>query len=122
MLSHFLLILASSLGAVITYLLHKNGISVVVASCIVGLLGAGIAQLFDIPHLALVVFAGSFVGMTSTAIGSLPLVFLGGLICGVIYVLSLKIFVGFGGKLGTTAFLSTLLVWALFYLFKKFFN
>ncbi len=122
MLSQFLLILASSLGAIATYLLHKNGVSVVVASCIVGLIGAGIGHLFNIPNLALVVFAGSFVGMTSTTIGSMPLVFVGGLICGVIYVLSLKIFVGFGGKLGTTAFISTLLVWTFFYLFNKFFN
>lgn len=120
MLNQLILIIASSLGAIATYLLHKNGLSVVVASCIVGLMGAFLGHIFNLPHLALVVFAGTFVGMTSTTIGSLPLVFLGGLVCGVVYILSLKLFVGFGGKLGSIAFLSTLLVWEGFTLVKRF--
>ncbi|WP_223177616.1 hypothetical protein [Psychroflexus maritimus] len=119
MLNHLILIFSSSLGAAATYMLHKNGLSVVVASCIVGLLGALFGHLFNLPHLALVVFAGTFVGMTSTNLASLGLVVLGGLVCGIIYILSLKLFVGFGGKLGTTAFLSTLFVWGLFYLLQK---
>ncbi|MCH8534669.1 MAG: hypothetical protein LAT51_06330 [Flavobacteriaceae bacterium] len=120
MFNHLILILASSLGAVATYLLHKNGLSVVVASCLIGLLGALLGHFFNLPHLALVIFAGTFVGMTSVNVGSLGLVTLGGLVCGIIYILSLKLFVGFGGKLGTTAFLSTLVVWGLFYLMNKF--
>ncbi len=119
MINQLILIFASCIGAVATYVLHKNGLSVVVASCVIGLVGALVGHLLNFPNLALVVFAGTFVGMTSASIGSIGLVAVGGLVCGIIYILSLKIFVGFGGKLGTTAFLSTLLVWGIFYLVRK---
>ena len=104
-----LLIIASALGALATFLLHKYGISVVVASCIIGLLGAGLNYFIKSPHLALVIFAGSFVGMTSTAVGSISLVLLAGALAGLIYKYSLHIFAGFGGRLGTIAFISTVI-------------
>lgn len=100
-------------GAFLTFILHKYGLSVVVASCLVGLLGAALEQLFKVHHLAFVIFAGSFVGMSSSSVTSLPLVLIGGALCAVVYQLTTDYFKGFGGRLGTIAFISTI---AAFYL------
>lgn len=107
-------------GAITTFLLHKYGLSVVVASCVVGLLGAVLGHFTKSTHLPLVIFAGSFVGMTSTTVGSIPLMILGGAISGIIYKFSLKLFVGFGGRLGTIAFISTVLSFYFLLALKKF--
>jgi len=107
-------------GAITTFLLHKYGLSVVVASCVVGLLGAVLGHFTKSTHLPLVIFAGSFVGMTSTTVGSIPLIILGGALSGIIYKFSLNLFAGFGGLLGTIAFISTVLSFYTLLALKKF--
>lgn len=109
-----LILLGGTLGALATFVLQKFELSAVVASCIVGLVGAMLGHFLKNEHLALIIFAGSFVGMTSTGLGSYPLVGLGGLVAGLIYLFSLDVFAGFGGRLGTIAFLSALASWAVF--------
>lgn len=118
-INSIILILGSTGGALITFLLQKHLVSAVVASCLVGLLGAFLEFVFHTPHLALVVFAGSFVGMTSANFGTVPLVLISGGLAGIVYIFSLKIFPGFGGKLGSIAFLSTTIVFYILSFFKK---
>ena len=108
-----LILIGGLLGAIGTFSLQKAGLSAVVASCCIGLLGALAGYLLKNDHLTLIIFAGSFVGMTSTAWGTWPMMVIGGLLAGGVYLLSLEIFAGFGGRLGTIAFLSTLASWAL---------
>ncbi len=113
------LIIGSVSGAVITFLMHKHGFGVVAASCIVGLLGCLIENLVQIPHLALVVFAGSFVGMTSTSVADVSIIILAGLITGLVYIFSLNVFDGFGGRLGTIAFISTVIAFYILFWVKQ---
>ncbi|RLM97530.1 hypothetical protein [Haloarcula sp. Atlit-7R] len=82
------------------WLAVEAGLGPVVASALVGLL----AGLF-VPTYGAPVYCGSFVGMVA------PSVFVGrlavaaaGLMAGVIFVAAKRVFDGFGGKLGTTAF------------------
>lgn len=114
-----LMILGGVGGAISTFLLHKYGFSVVVSSCIIGLIGAAIGHFTKSTHLPLVIFAGTFVGMTSTTIGTIPLIIAGGVLVGIIYQTSLKIFTGFGGRLGTIAFISTVLAYYLLVAVRK---
>jgi len=108
-----LILIGGLLGAIGTFSLQKAGLSAVVASCCIGLLGALVGHLLKNDHLTLIIFAGSFVGMTSTSWGTWPMMAIGGLLAGGVYLLSLEVFAGFGGRLGTIAFLSTLASWAL---------
>jgi uncharacterized membrane protein YjjB (DUF3815 family) len=105
----FILIIGGTGGALATFLLHKYGLSVVVASCLIGLLGAALEHFFKVHHLAFVIFAGSFVGMSSSSVATLPLILIGGALSGILYQLSTDIFKGFGGRLGTIAFISTVI-------------
>lgn len=109
MAQSILLVFAGIGGAVATYLLHKQGISVVVASCIIGLIGAGLEHFFKIHHLAFIIFAGSFVGMSSSAVATWPLIIIGGGLSSILYQLSTHLYRGYGGRLGTIAFISTLI-------------
>ncbi len=106
-------------GAVATYLLHKYGLSVVVAACIIGLHGAALEYFFKIHHFSFVIFAGAFVGMTSSSVASLPLIILGGALAGFLYQQSTDLFKGFGGRLGTIAFISTIAAYYFLILVKK---
>ena len=122
MLHTLLYIIGGIGGSLATFTLQKYGLSIVVASSIVGLIGAGIGSVFNLPHLSVVVFAGSFVGMTSVSIGTIPLVVLGGAITGVLYKISINYFVGIGGRLGAMAFVSTLASFQILLLVKKYFK
>ena len=113
-------IIGGILGAVITFLLQKCGLNIVIASCIVGLIGALFSEYFRLPHLGLVIFAGSFVGMSTFSLKAIPLVIFGGALSGLLYKLSLNMFVGFGGRLGAIAFASTVISFYLFSILKKF--
>jgi len=119
MLTTILIIIGGCLGAIGTFQLQKMGLSPVVASCGVGLLGALIGYLMKNEDLAMVIFAGSFVGMTTVSIASLPIMLIAGLACGTLYVLTEPVFVGYGGKLGAIAFVSVAIVLALFMVFRK---
>lgn len=101
-----LTILALIVGAFITfYLNHSIGLGGVLASAVVGLLGA-----WTFKSYAAAIYCGSFIGMACSQIFSNPLYLLvAALISGVVFVLSVHMFVGFGGKLGFTAFIGTFL-------------
>lgn len=111
--------IAGAGGSLLTFLFQKYGISAVVASCVVGLIGALVGQVIRMPHVSLVVFTGSFVGMTSLSIGSISIVICGGALSGLVYSLTLHLFVGYGGRLGIIAFLSTLAIFGLVWLMKQ---
>lgn len=114
MLITILIILGGCLGAFGTYQLQKAGLSPVVASCIVGLAGALIGYLLKNEDLSMVIFAGSFVGMTTITIASTTLIVIAGLACGTLYWASTHLFDGYGGKLGALAFISVAIVVLLF--------
>jgi len=115
--SSLLILVAGCLGAIGTFQLQKTGINVIVASCVVGLVGELIGHLLNNEDLAMVIFAGSFVGMTTASFVSLPIILVAGFICGGLYLISAPLFDGFGGKLGALAFISVLVVFLIFTLF-----
>ena len=94
-------VLAVGAGAPLTRLLAVDlGLGVVVAAALVGLLADRL-----VPSYAAAVYCGAFVGMASPALFSgLPAVTAAGLLAGVVFVAADRVFDGFGGKLGTTAF------------------
>lgn len=98
-------------GAYVTFLLnHQLSLGGVLASSAVGLVGA---YLFK--EYAAAIYCGSFVGMACNLIFSTPLSFItASVVAGVLYVLSVQLFRGFGGKLGFTAFCGTILASILF--------
>ncbi len=82
------------------FLANRIGLSVVVASSLVGLAGARLS-----PKWAAAVFCGSFVGMLSPeSFASFYQVVLATLAAAALFWAGAPVFVGFGGKLGTTAF------------------
>lgn len=114
MVTSIIIILASCLGAMTTFLLQKAGLNAVIASCIVGLIGALIGYLANNEDFSMVIFAGSFVGMTTASFVSLPIILIAGLTCGGFFLLSAPLFDGYGGKLGALAFISVLAVFLIF--------
>lgn len=110
MLTNVLIIIGGCLGALGTYQLQKLGWSPVAASCTLGLLGVVIAQWMQQEDLAMIIFAGSFIGMTTVSVASFPLILFAGVICGALYILLEPYFDGYGGKLGALAFISLLIV------------
>lgn len=121
----FFLLFYAVLGAVTTYVLqHRLGRTATFASAILGL-GAGI--LLPLVHpagmgarYAVAFFLTTFNGMSSRErIPTVAAVALSGLFAGVILFYSFPHFQGSGGKLGTTAFGSTLAVHALLHLHGK---
>jgi hypothetical protein len=109
------MVLGGIAGAAATSLLQrKYGISAVVASALVGLLGAGVGSLASDVNLSAVVFAGSFAGMTAVAVVPLVPIAIAGAGAGALYALAIRfdVFPGYGGRLGTVAFISTLcMIW-----------
>ncbi len=114
-----ILIIWGIFWAIATFLLQKYGLSVVVASCVVGLIGAVLGHFLKLPHLSLIIFAGSFVWMTSTSIWSIPLILFAWAISGLIYKFSLNIFAWFWGRLWTIAFISTVISFYMAIVLKK---
>ncbi len=88
-------------GAALTFLVSVEfALGAVVASGLVGLVGAALFRRHAVP-----IFCGSFVGMSSPNVFALfGWVLVAGAIAGLIYVLSRDVLNGFGGKLGTIAF------------------
>ena len=109
------LVIASVVGAVLTRVISNlKDVSIVQASSVVGLI---FVVFFDYetfslsPYIALCGFGASFVGMTNKdQMKNGLIVGLGGLLFGIIFYLESNLFGGFGGKLGTTAFISSLVV------------
>ena len=98
----FLAVLGASIA---TYFISKNlGQGGVVASSILGLAGS-----FVLPRFAVPLFCGSFVGMASPlAYESYTYISIAGSLAGIVFALGKGVFDGFGGKLGTIAFLGCL--------------
>jgi hypothetical protein len=77
---------------------------------VVGASLVGIVAYFVVPKYAVPVYCGAFVGMTSNALlFTRSEVAIASVIAGIIFVLSSYVFGGFGGKLGTIAFISTII-------------
>lgn len=92
---------AAVVGAWATYeVSHTLALGAVVASSVVGLMGAAI-----FPHHAAAIYCGSFVGMCSSSylVGFHDLM-VAALIAGLLFSISEDVLGGFGGKLGTIAF------------------
>ncbi|MGM0414664.1 MAG: hypothetical protein ACQEQP_05760 [Bacillota bacterium] len=92
-------------GLVAFFMAQELGLSAVMASALVGIIGHLIIPEYEVP-----VFCGSFVGMASYSL--LPgynYLLLAAVIAGIIYVIGKFSFNGFGGKLGTTAFIGCVL-------------
>lgn len=114
-----ILIVGSTSGAVITFLLQKYGFSSIVAGCLVGLVGALVGHLLVVPQLPFAILMGTFVGMTHMTISSFPFVLIAGAASGFLYSVSNNIFVGFGGRLGVIAFICTVLCFYFLAFLKK---
>lgn len=102
------IIVGGYLAASITwYLNHSLGLGPIVSNGIVGVI---VALIFS-PKLAGAYYVASFVGMSSMEIiPSMIFAGLGGILSGIIIVLSQEAYQGIGGKGGTTAAFSTQLV------------
>jgi len=94
--------LAVVVGGVITFYLSCDiGLGAVVASSLVGILAAMI-----VPKYGAAAYCGSFVGMSSSALFcQYSDVAFASAIAGLVYVITRDTFAGFGGKLGTIAFI-----------------
>ncbi len=127
-MNELILFISGGLGALLTFIVaHELKQGAVRASAglslIVGLVFYGLAELVG-PILAieipLVFFGASFVGMTGSAVVKGKwLILFGGLIFSGIYLASTEVFDGFGGKLGTAACVSSLLVLGVGFLLER---
>jgi hypothetical protein len=98
------------LGVFVTYALnHFLGISVVLASSFTGLIGFALLKKHDVA-----IYCGSFAGMVSVSLFGLLEVSILALVCAFIFILTKPLFKGYGGKLGTIAFMSSLIVHSIF--------
>jgi hypothetical protein len=98
-------VLAIVIGAIATFYLAKSGMSAVFASSLVGIAGSLLFRRYEIE-----VFTGSFVGMSSIIFFTDVGIVLAALIASLVYLMGKNVFVGIGGKLGTSAFAGTLSV------------
>lgn len=101
------ILICSFIGVTLTWFInHKLGYGAVVAN---GLVGVAAATLIPM-DLAGMTYTASFVGMSSLAvIPSMGAAMLGGIIVGLVLISTVEIYVGIGGKGGTTAALSTII-------------
>lgn len=98
-------ILAVVIGALATFYLTKAGMSAVLASSIIGIVGSWVVKRYEIE-----IFTGSFVGMSSVIFFSYGGIVIASLIASIAYLMGKNVFVGIGGKLGSSAFIGTMLV------------
>lgn len=119
MIQYGLMIVIGSFGALVTFFLQKQGLSSVFSSCLVGLLGVAVSYLTKYDAFMYVCFAGSFVGMTAVSLGTYPLIILSGALCGFIFHASKNLLVGYGGKMGTSAFISVSICFLIISIYQK---
>lgn len=101
----------AALGVIVTYsMVHFLGLSAVLASGITGLLGYVFLKKYEVA-----IYCGSFAGMVSVALFNYYEVAVLALVCGFIFILTKPLFAGYGGKLGTVAFMSSLITFSLFH-------
>lgn len=118
------LVVASVLGAVLTYLISiRLTRGPVFASGFIGLLSGLVLPIVFGSFggtLAVAAFGASFVGMSSPErLKDERFIMLGGLMFGLIFVFSAPYFTGSGGKLGTIAFVSAIMFHGLLLLFPR---
>ena len=107
-----LIVLGGAGGAVITFSLQGYGVSAVVASSLVGLLGALVGFLISNIYLPAVVFVGSFAGMNTLLMASLPVIIVAEISTGLLSGASIGMLPGYEDHLGTIAFVTTLaIIW-----------
>lgn len=121
-MNELILFIVGGIGALLTYVVaHDLKQGAVRASAglslIVGLFFYGFPEVIS-PELTieipLVFFGASFVGMTgSHLIKSRLLILIGGFVFSGIYLAASEVFVGYGGKLGTAACISSLVVFGI---------
>ncbi|QWC00305.1 hypothetical protein KHQ88_01695 [Mycoplasmatota bacterium] len=100
----------AAVGVLLTYLIaHQLDLSAVIASSFIGLLG-----FFLLKKYSVAIYCGSFAGMVSSFLFGYIEVASIALICGILFMILKPIFNGVGGKLGTTAFMSTILMASIF--------
>ncbi|MDD2502527.1 MAG: hypothetical protein PHG58_01540 [Clostridia bacterium] len=95
-------ILSVVISSIVTFLISGDlGMNTIIASALVGLIAALI-----IPKFSGEIFCGSFVGMVShMLIGNIFYLLLAGLVAGIVFVIiGNRVFQGFGGKMGASAF------------------
>lgn len=96
-------------GAVLAYWLSiEMALGAVVASALLGLSAATLFKPQAVPA-----FAGSFVGMASPELFAYPGIVLAGAIAGLVFIAGKRVFNGYGGKLGTTAWAGCLIAVAI---------
>lgn len=94
-------------GTILTFAgVVELGVSPIVAASVVGIIAAIVVRSVAVP-----VYCGAFVGMTSPALfGSYWYATLAAVLAGLLFTVAHPVFHGLGGKLGTTAFIGVLLV------------
>lgn len=99
--------ICSIMGVTLTWFInHKIGYGAIIANGLVGVMAAT----FLPNDLAGITYTSSFIGMSSlSVIPSMIGAILGGLIVSLVFLATAEIYVGIGGKGGTTAALSTII-------------
>ena len=98
-------------SVLITYAIaHNLQISAVIASSFIGMMGFLFFKKYQVA-----IYCGSFAGMVSTALFNYFEVALLAVICAFIFLLTKPLFKGYGGKLGTIAFMSSLITFSIFH-------
>jgi len=110
-----LIVLTCILGGILTYFInHFVSLGAVISSAIVGLTGGLLAKLLNTKEansLALAFYCGSYVGMSSiNVLENIFIVALAAFFTGLIFILTKGIFKGYGGKLGTMAFIGVVIL------------
>lgn len=104
-------IATATAGAVAAYLLARlRGLGPVFGSSVVGILAGGVSLVVPgTTLLAAAAFCGSFTGMShSGRLPSVASVGLAGVVTGLLFAAAVPVVAGFGGKLGTIAFVACL--------------
>jgi len=108
----FAVLISVTLASIVTFVISVKGAGPVIAAAAVGLVygivSEGVGK--DWKSLSAPVYCGAFVGMSFELIFTqLWMVALAGLIAGIVYVIAKEVFVGIGGKMGTIAFIGSLI-------------
>ncbi|MBN2540606.1 MAG: hypothetical protein JXB08_03670 [Bacilli bacterium] len=100
----------AALAVMVTYsIVHFLDVSNVLASSFIGLVGFLFLRKYQVA-----IYCGSFAGMVSVALFGFEEVVVLALICAFIFILTKPLFFGYGGKLGTIAFMSSLITFSIF--------
>lgn len=112
---HLYLIICSFIGVILTWFVnHQMGYGPIIANGLIGVMAAT----FLPNDLAAIMYASSFVGMSSLeVIPSLGAAALGSFIVAIVFLSTAEIYAGIGGKGGTTAALSTIITRAILRIF-----